>query len=339
MQSTKKLRTPYLVSKNHSIKPLRLNKDAKKGSPERYPLDRYEYPVAIIHGSRTENAYNRVKQVLKEGGVVLNHPDNIKNASDKVRSKELFDEWEVNSTPWMLATACFKNNRFNSNLMTLKFPIVAKLRKGMGGAGMTLLEDVDALRSWRRKHGNDEVKKYFFEEVFNWGGSLEAHMKHTREYRIGVSPLLVGKHVSYEQAYQDEEGNSQIDRFDSRIGEIVALRKIMRNEAVKKGQFGRNLALGNSFFTRTFKRSYSYNKRGIQMNFSDGVELAIKAVKALGLDYGAVDILWSSTTGEWNIIEVNTAPSMGNVEEGHSFTLNQWQQAFKEMINAKRYTY
>ena len=54
--------------------------------------------------------------------------------------------------------------------------------------------------------------------------------------------------------------------------------------------------------------------------------LAINAVKALGLDFGAVDIV-SKTNGEAKVLEVNTAPAL----EGT--TLVSYTNAIKEYVN------
>lgn len=334
-------KVPTLVSKNPSISPLRMRREHPVGDERRYPLGRYDFPVAIIHGSRTENAYTRVRQARDGGGVILNHPDQIRNASDKLRSKELFEQAGVPTTAYMKATDCVRNGKWAATRMTLSYPVVAKLRSGMGGKGMSLIRNVAELRAWKKNVKTADLKKYFFEEAFNFGNdrnwSTQDHNKYTREYRLGVSPLLNGRRLSYTINTVDERGNVTNSGTETvRNGCIVALRKMMRTEASQNGAFGRNLALGNSYFVRNFKKEYTYKKRNVTMDWEDGVQHAIAAVEALGLDYGAVDILWSSQTGEWCVIEVNTAPSMGTPEEGHAFTLGQWQQGFRNMIAVKR---
>lgn len=65
----------------------------------------------------------------------------------------------------------------------------------------------------------------------------------------------------------------------------------------------------------------------------DGVELpvcctdaSIAAVKALGLDFGAVDIRFNAKTGECAVMEVNTAPGL----EGT--TIEVYSRAFMELF-------
>ena len=335
------MKYPKIRSKNHSIAPLKLNKEFEIGEEARYPLDRYEYPVLIVHGSRTSGTYEDLKKVIRNKGVVLNHPDSIRNASDKLLTKRLLEEHEVATTPFIHGKELIHNNRFNSNLMLLRYPIVAKKRAGMGGEGMKLLTTKDELSEWhnsmRNKHTNKYLSSYIFEEAFNFGEdrdwTTQQHNKSTREYRIGVSPLLVGTDYSYTYENLDVEGG--LETVSNDLGYFVSLRKKMRSEAVSEGAFGRNLNLGNSFFVRDFDKDYEWKKKGMKRVWSEGVDMCVKAVSALGLDYGAVDIMWSSDTGKWSILEVNTAPSMGNPEEGHSYTMEQWRQAFIYMIKTK----
>lgn len=55
-------------------------------------------------------------------------------------------------------------------------------------------------------------------------------------------------------------------------------------------------------------------------------ELAVKAVNSLGLDFGAVDMIYNSRLGKYFVLEVNTAPGL----EGT--TLERYAKAFKEYL-------
>lgn len=66
----------------------------------------------------------------------------------------------------------------------------------------------------------------------------------------------------------------------------------------------------------------------------DGVTLpdvvkqaAIKAVAALGLDFGALDVLYKESTNTVRIAEINTAPGI------EATTLTRYSEAFKKYIN------
>ena len=57
-------------------------------------------------------------------------------------------------------------------------------------------------------------------------------------------------------------------------------------------------------------------------------DIAVNAINALGLDFGAVDLLWSKKENLIQVIEVNTAPGL----EGSSLEayVNQFQQLKQE---------
>ncbi len=55
-------------------------------------------------------------------------------------------------------------------------------------------------------------------------------------------------------------------------------------------------------------------------------EEAVKAVKALGLDFGAVDIIWNKKRDKYYVLEVNTAPGLGNQD-----TLEKYTEQFRKL--------
>lgn len=57
-------------------------------------------------------------------------------------------------------------------------------------------------------------------------------------------------------------------------------------------------------------------------------DLAVKAVEGLGLQFGAVDILWHSPSRTGRVLEVNTAPGLD-----HSVPLEWYTVQFKERIS------
>lgn len=55
-------------------------------------------------------------------------------------------------------------------------------------------------------------------------------------------------------------------------------------------------------------------------------EAAVKAVKALGLDFGAVDIIWNKKQNKYYVLEVNTAPGLQGT------TLERYSEQFKKEL-------
>lgn len=58
------------------------------------------------------------------------------------------------------------------------------------------------------------------------------------------------------------------------------------------------------------------------------LDAGIGAVKALGLDFGAVDVIWNQHQGKAFVLEVNTAPGLSPQ------TAEKYANAFKEYFNA-----
>lgn len=58
------------------------------------------------------------------------------------------------------------------------------------------------------------------------------------------------------------------------------------------------------------------------------LDAATRAIQALGLDFGAVDIVWNADKGAAYVLEVNTAPGL----EGSS--INDYAQGFKEFLSS-----
>ena len=57
------------------------------------------------------------------------------------------------------------------------------------------------------------------------------------------------------------------------------------------------------------------------------LEEARRAIKALGLDFGAVDIIWNDKQGKAFVLEVNTAPGL----EGQ--TIEDYAEGFRRLFN------
>ena len=316
--------SPHVISKNPSVDQMRIQKEIKKGDAARYPIGRFLFKSIVNFGSRTPNCYEKVALVESTQGVILNHPDIIKNASDKVRCKELLVRHGVPTPKWQTLNEVKISYAVNKSTgkvagrnvvgLTLNFPIVAKLRVGSGGEGMHVVHNKTELCEWHSGLQEEEQKKYFLEEVY------QPNLKKNYEYRVSVSPLLEAKLMVYK------------DKFQTRLGEIIILRKFMGKEGVENESFGRNLKLGNSFFSRKVPRTFQRNKKIVSMDAA--ASIANEACRACGLDFGAVDMIYDSEAGEWTVLEINTAPSMGR--EDHTFTLERWKQAVGVMLQEKK---
>jgi glutathione synthase/RimK-type ligase-like ATP-grasp enzyme len=103
------------------------------------------------------------------GTIELNSVESIKNCSDKLRMKELFEKAKLRS-PKYATIADIKPG-------LLQYPIIKKIRFRSRGQGMVYIEnEKELLDIISKSKGNNNV---YFEEYFNG----------TREYRFHVSAL------------------------------------------------------------------------------------------------------------------------------------------------------
>lgn len=85
------------------------------------------------------------------------------------------------------------------------------------------------------------------------------------------------------------------------FGELFAIRKMKRADT----GFGRNL--GNSYFSKDFTKPSCWD---------DMLKESHKAMVSLKLDLGSVDILYNKDTRKFNICEINSASSLGEITCG-----------------------
>jgi len=71
----------------------------------------------------------------------------------------------------------------------------------------------------------------------------------------------------------------------------------------------RNGSEGNDFQVRSYHNGWVFCRDNVDIP-DDGISLAIKAVSALGLYFGAVDVVWNEASNTCYVLEVNTAPGL-----------------------------
>ena len=83
-----------------------------------------------------------------------------------------------------------------------------------------------------------------------------------------------------------------------------------------------------NFEIRNTANGFVFQRQNITVP-PDVIEQAVNAVRALGLDFGAVDVIWNESQGRAYVLEVNTAPGL----EGSS--LDIYATALKKFIKDK----
>lgn len=73
---------------------------------------------------------------------------------------------------------------------------------------------------------------------------------------------------------------------------------------------------------RNLEGGFIYAREGVELPIEAHLQ-AINAVEALGLDFGAVDIIWNERSDTYYVLEVNTAPGLTGT------TLEKYVEAFR----------
>ena len=198
-------------------------------------------------------------------GKILNHPEDVRVASNKVSSLRAMDTEGVSVVPF--TTDYTQAKRWfeeDENVYVYE----RHTTNGHGGAGITICHSPDLLTR--------DCKLY------------TKGIPIRREYRVHV--------------------------FNRKVIDHIQKRK--RLDAPDTNAFIRNHTNGWVFVREGFDRLEEVERQ------------AIAAVKALGLDFGAVDIIVEKYTGNTFVLEVNTAPGIMGT------TLQAYVDAIKEYIDA-----
>ena len=161
-------------------------------------------------------------------------------------------------------------------MATLPYPIVAKHHFGSRGKGNYLLNSKEELQEWLN---GKNIENYIFEKFYNYN----------REYRLHVS----------------------------KNGCFYTCRKMLKNDVPKEQRWFRNDS--NSVWVLETNEAFDKPK-----NWKDIEKECINALNATGLDFGACDVRVQSAKTEkgkerteidFIIVEINSAPSMGEITE------------------------
>lgn len=301
----------------------RLQKDYEVGDPRRYPIGaKFPFRVDISFGKRFKT---------RQGALRINENDAIANSEYKQRCKEI---WLQNGVPTAISygklseyvdDGAFNVIQFESEAL---YPVAAKLNNSSGGKGFTVIRNYDDLAEFLANLNPHLVQRYFFEALFDFD----------QEYRIHVSPRLMGKTITYniDQPYRSERGGAWASRKITKLhnnGVIHEVRKMVRQESHDQGRDTtiRNFAAGDTYFTSKF--TPPSNWRAVQQN-------AVEAISVLGLDFGFVDVLYNSSTGEYIFCESGSNPGMENSPEipVTNVTAQHYMIALRHIILSKAQT-
>lgn len=156
-----------------------------------------------------------------------------------------------------------------------------------------------------------EEGSYIYERhtLFGHGGSGIRVVHSVDDLTAGTSVQLYTKGIPIRREYR-------IHVFDGKVIEHVQKRRRLDADPNTVSDYIRNHTQGWVFV----KNGFDY--------IPEVEEQAIKAVQALGLDFGAVDVITEKRTGSVYVLEVNTACGF----DPNGSTLQKYITAFKERL-------
>lgn len=157
-----------------------------------------------------------------------------------------------------------------------------------------------------------EGGSYVYERhtIYGHGGSGICVVHSVADLTTGTGVELYTKGISIRREYR-------VHVFNGEVIDHVQKRRRLDADTNSVSEYIRNHTQGWIFVREGFDKLVEVE------------EQAIKAVKALGLDFGAVDIIVEKRTGSCFVLEVNTAMGM----DAGSTTLARYTNAFNRYLN------
>ena len=196
---------------------------------------------------------------------ILNKPQAIRNASNKLKSFELFQEAGV-TVP---------------QFFTSKEQAVEYLSQNAGSSIVC--------RTKLNGHSGDGIVIVGGDDAVVDAPLYTAYVKKQEEYRYHVF-----------------------------MGQVVDIQRKARKRDVPDDAV--------NWQVRNLDGGFIFAREGVVAS-PVASEEAIKAVAALGLDFGAVDLIYNAREDKYYVLEVNTAPGLAGT------TLDGYKQRFQEVFN------
>jgi predicted ATP-grasp superfamily ATP-dependent carboligase len=189
------------------------------------------------------------------GSVVYNRINAIENATNKLKSRELFIEHGV-SAPKLIKAG---EMGVIENIEEEDFPIIARPHVHSKGKNFVILRTLDELeKHWANCHNG-----WYYSAFVDKTSEFRIHCAHGKALAVMEKPRPVDGNIAWNRAQND------VDPFDY----------------VPWGEV---------------------DERGLKPVIAE----AIRACKALGLDFGGVDVIMKDNAAY--VLEVNTAPTLNS---------------------------
>jgi glutathione synthase/RimK-type ligase-like ATP-grasp enzyme len=239
----------------------------------------------------------------------LNHPNQILCNRDKLEALKLMDAAEINVAKFIEAERVIRY--IENGADDIKLPLIGRTKYHQGGKGFWLcptLTHVKSAISEGAKYFQNmiEIKEEYRLHIFN--GELIYAVKKSKRSKEDYQEAYVRQELEHQKKLAEKNNNP----FDDATARLV-LERIARKKT----------ADGADMIIRSNRKGWKFSH--IKTVNDDLKTEAILALKALKLDFGAVDCCLD-VNGVPYIIEINTGPGLEETP------FNAYVAAFKKAI-------
>lgn len=288
---SKKIRSKVgILNKEKNYRPM-IRSRHPSHSRLRYEIEKLPFRSVVRFGSLTDLTD---AASLRGNRIELNSKDAIRNSSSKLKMKNCFAKAGVKTAKWYETNEShifIDENDVLYETKDLEYPIVSKHHFGSRGTGNKLHKSQKELEQWMI---NKKLDNFIFEKFVNYNKEYRLHCTKNGCF-YACRKMLKKEFKDHPNAWQRHDDNS-----------IWILEE---NENFDKPE-----------------------------NWDEIVDHCVRAVKSCGLDFGACDLRVQNNYNEdgdlreecdFIVIEVNSAPSFGNV------TLEKYKEELPKLLKEK----
>lgn len=256
--------------------------------------------LVIGWGAKTKDSVNLGKVPT------MNHPDKIRDNRNKLGALSLMQKAKVN-----VANFTDDVSKITTQPGGVVLPVIGRTKYHQGGKGFwtcPTMSHVTAAISEGAQYFQNliEIKEEY--RLHTFGDKIIYAVKKVKRTTEEMEDAFI-RHELDRQKNISETNNEAFDE--------AAVLPFLRRQAKKFSQDGANMLIRSNRLGWKFVRVKKYNK--------DLETQAAKALKAIGLTFGAVDACVDVNGKAW-IIEVNTGPGLEETP------FNAWVEKFQEEI-------
>ena len=244
-----------------------------------------EADIVICWGAKTKD-----NTVFPAGVVVLNHPDKIRDNRNKLLALETMKAAEIN-----VENFCQRVEDIGKAASGVKLPAIGRTKYHQGGKRFWMCPSMTHAKSAYEEGANYfqnmiEIQNEYRVHVF--GGKAIYSVQKVKRTSEEMEAAFIEDELARQKSLAEKAGE---------VFSEAAVLPFLKRQAKKFAADGANTMIRSNRLGWKFKRMKSLPK-DIEMQ-------AISACKALGLDFGAVDMCTDPSGKVW-VIEVNTGPGL-----------------------------